>query len=46
MNNRLIPEQPLGQAVTQALLSVNSVLRAERIPKGDMKAEALRSPCY
>lgn len=41
MNDRLIPEQPLGQAVTQARLAVNSALRAERNPKGDMKAEAL-----
>lgn len=41
MNNKLVPERYLGQAVTWGLLAVDSALRAERDPKGDMKAEAL-----
>lgn len=34
MNNRLIPERHLGQAVTRGLLAVDSALRAEKDPKG------------
>lgn len=41
MNNRLIPERLLGQAVTLGPLAVDSALRAERDPEGDMKTQAL-----
>lgn len=40
MNNGLIPERHLGQGFARGLLAVDSALRADKDPKGDMKAEA------
>lgn len=35
MNNSLVPERHLGQAVTLGLSAIDSALRGERDPKGE-----------